>query len=242
MTIDVLDHAAALDGSSARLYAEVTGLLARFNGALNDNAVADLPEQARAETETALRLALVAMNEAQKRIERQQTRIAELENLSITDELTGVMNRRGFRMQLSKALAQIARQDGHGLVLMIDLDGFKGINDTHGHAAGDAVLQMVGGLLGSDVRASDTVGRLGGDEFAVLMPDLGPGDGTSRAQTLSNRLNGQTLVWNSATLTVHASVGWVAFNATDRPDEVLDRADRMMYAQKSRRRALALTA
>ncbi|NQW10838.1 MAG: GGDEF domain-containing protein [Alphaproteobacteria bacterium] len=243
MANDILGQTAPLDGPSARLYAEVTGMLARFTGVLDEDTIAKTPELARAETETALRMALIAMTEAQKRIERQQYRINELENLSITDELTSVMNRRGFRMQLSKAMAQTARQGGSGLVLMIDLDGFKATNDSHGHAAGDAVLQTVAGVLANDVRASDTVGRLGGDEFAVLMPDLEASDGDARAQALSRRLNGQTLSWNGAMLTIYASVGWVAFGVLDRPDEILDRADRMMYAQKAQRRpALAMTA
>ena len=93
MAIDILDQTAPLDGPSAQVYAEVTGMLARFNSVLDNEAIVQTPEHARAETETALRMALVAMTEAQKRIERQQHRIEELENLSITDELTSVMNR-----------------------------------------------------------------------------------------------------------------------------------------------------
>ncbi|MFX4222750.1 MAG: GGDEF domain-containing protein [Thalassobaculum sp.] len=231
---------APLDGPSARMYAEVTGMLARFNGALDPaNDAADLSP---VETTAALRLALVAMTEAQKRIERQQARIAELENLSVTDELTGAMNRRGFDMQLRKALAQSKRlsadseESEGGVVLMIDLDRFKSVNDTYGHAAGDELLRLVAGVLTRDVRASDTVARLGGDEFAVLMPDLDAADGLARAHRLEKRLNSTRLSWGELVLPVSASVGAVSYQPQDRPVELLKRADEIMYRRKAERR------
>lgn len=229
-----------LDGPSARMYAEVTGMLARFNGALDP--ANDTEELGPEETTAALRLALVAMTEAQKRIERQQARIAELESLSVTDELTGTMNRRGFNMQLRKAMAQSKRlsHDGQemqgGVVLMIDLDRFKAVNDTHGHAAGDELLRMVAGVLTRDVRESDTVARLGGDEFAVLMPDLDAEDGLTRANRLERRLNATYLTWSDLVLPVSASVGAVSYSPEDRPAEVLHRADETMYRRKAERR------
>ncbi len=230
-----------LDGPSARMYAEVAGMLARFNGALDP--ANDTEALGPAETTAALRLALVAMTEAQKRIERQQARIAELESLSVTDELTGVMNRRGFDMQLRKAMAQSKRlsQDGEddrgGVVLMIDLDRFKAVNDTYGHAAGDELLRLVAGVLTRDVRESDTVGRLGGDEFAVLMPDLDAEDGLSRAARLEKRMNATSLTWGALILPVSASVGAVSYRPEDRPAEVMGRADETMYQRKAERRS-----
>ncbi|WPZ33596.1 GGDEF domain-containing protein [Thalassobaculum sp. OXR-137] len=232
---------APLDGPSARMYAEVAGMLARFNGALDP--ANDAEELSPSETTAALKLALVAMTEAQKRIERQQARIAELENLSVTDELTGVMNRRGFDMQLRKSMAQQKRHsqdsedNGGGVVLMIDLDRFKAVNDTYGHAAGDELLRLVAGVLTRDVRASDTVSRLGGDEFAVLMPDLDAADGLARAKRLEKRLNATRLSWGELVLPVSASVGAVSFRPQDRPAEVLNRADEIMYRRKAERRA-----
>jgi diguanylate cyclase (GGDEF)-like protein len=240
MSHDTSLMTAPLDGPSARMYAEVTGMLARFNGALDPaNDSADLSPM---ETTAALKLALVAMTEAQKRIERQQARIAELESLSVTDELTGAMNRRGFDMQLRKSMAQSQRhsQEGEpregGVMLMIDLDRFKAVNDTYGHAAGDELLRLVAGVLTRDVRASDTVARLGGDEFAVLMPDLDAADGLARARRLEKRLNATRLSWGKLVLPVSASVGAVSFKPQDRPAEVLNRADEIMYRRKAERR------
>ncbi|MDF1791157.1 MAG: GGDEF domain-containing protein [Thalassobaculaceae bacterium] len=240
MSHDTSLMTAPLDAPSARMYAEVTGMLARFNGALDP--ANDAQNLDPSETTAALRLALVAMTEAQKRIERQQARIAELESLSVTDELTGAMNRRGFDMQLRKAMAQSKRlshddeeQQG-GVVLMIDLDRFKAVNDTYGHAAGDELLRLVSGVLTRDVRESDTVARLGGDEFAVLMPDLDAADGLIRAKRLEKRLNATRLSWRELVLPVSASVGAVGYRPQDRPAEVLNRADKIMYQRKAERR------
>lgn len=233
--------AAPLDGTSVRMYAEVTGMLARFNAALTPQPAAneDTPDLApdTAEAEAALRLALVAMTEAQRRIERQEARIQELEKLSVTDELTRLFNRRGFDMHLGKALAQARRGERRGVVLMIDLDRFKQINDTHGHAAGDGFLQAVAGVLLADVRECDVVARLGGDEFAVLMTDLDQMDCESRAATLTGRLNDHVVDWNGTLLPISASVGVVEYNSDDSAAEILDRADKLMYLQKNARRS-----
>jgi len=240
MATEMTIQTAPLDGHSVRLYAEVTGLLARFNAALNP-----LPENeaghpdARpdpAEAEAALRLALVAMTEAQRRIERQEKRIRELESLSVTDELTGLLNRRGFDMHLTKALAQSRRGEAGGVVMMIDLDRFKQINDIYGHAAGDGFLQTVAAVLKADVRECDVVARLGGDEFAVLMSDLDRDNSAARAQALSDRLNANAVDWHGSILPISASVGFVNYSAGDTPTAVLDRADKLMYLQKNARR------
>ncbi len=234
--------AAPLDGTSVRLYAEVTGMLARFNAALHpseqpkdDPATALGPDAA--EAEAALRLALVAMTEAQRRIERQERRIKELENLSVTDELTGLFNRRGFDMHLGKAIAQARRGERRGTVMMIDLDRFKQINDTYGHAAGDGFLQAVAGVLQADVRECDIVARLGGDEFAVLMTDLEPAACVSRARALTDRLNDHVVNWQGTLLPISASVGFVDYGADDSAAQILERADRLMYLQKNARKS-----
>ncbi|MEA2428706.1 MAG: hypothetical protein QOF37_2334, partial [Thermoleophilaceae bacterium] len=97
-------------------------------------------------------------------------RLAELESQATTDPLTGAANRRSFQASLDAELKRAAR-DGRALTLvLIDLDGFKQINDTHGHPFGDGVLQMVAEKLRSSLRATDVVARVGGDEFAVLLP------------------------------------------------------------------------
>jgi GGDEF domain-containing protein len=99
-----------------------------------------------------------------RRLERQLRHQAE------HDALTGLANRRVFAAELGRQLARERRYGGESSLLMVDLDGFKEINDTLGHAAGDLVLQAIGYLLAGRVRDTDLVARLGGDEFAVLLP------------------------------------------------------------------------
>jgi diguanylate cyclase (GGDEF)-like protein len=96
--------------------------------------------------------------------------IQHLEAAARTDEKTGVLNSVAWHEQARSALARAQRADRAAAVLMIDLDGFKQVNDEHGHLVGDAVLQRVADVLATEVRQCDAVGRVGGDEFAVLLP------------------------------------------------------------------------
>ena len=101
----------------------------------------------------------------------------ELQTLSRSDPLTGALNRRGFTERFEAELCDHVRHDGRPLgLIVIDLDDFKSVNDTRGHAAGDDLLCAVARTLAADLRPSDVLGRLGGDEFAVLLPEAGPGE------------------------------------------------------------------
>ena len=110
---------------------------------------------------------------AQGRLDEAQRTIAELEARADVDPLLDILNRRGFERELKRSLAYVQRYGGEAALLFVDLDGFKAINDRHGHAAGDALLKAVARELTGHVRASDTVARLGGDEFGVLLWNLG---------------------------------------------------------------------
>lgn len=182
-----------------------------------------------------LDLALAAVAEADQRMEAQRQRIAYLESLSVTDELTRVRNRRGFQGELERALAESGRTGKGGVVLLIDLDGFKAINDTHGHAAGDFVLQTVAGWLDGHVRNGDTVARLGGDEFAVLMPGSGVDSGYARAEELDRQLNCLSGRWGRRQIKIRGSVGVATYAPGDSADDIIARADITMYEKKKNR-------
>ena len=143
--------------------------------------------------------------------------------LAATDPLTGCLNRRAFLERLDRAAAGA----GAGwVVCLVDLDGFKGVNDRAGHAAGDAVLRAVTVALGGVVRETDTVARLGGDEFAVLAAADAGG-----SEALAARLREAVAAAGGAT-GVTASVGATDVRPGDEGDEVLGRADQAMYLAK----------
>lgn len=182
--------------------------------------------------------ALISAMEAERRLAEQMERLAYLEHLAVTDELTGLLNRRGFQASLKQALALARRYDENGVLVYVDLDGFKPINDTYGHAAGDEVLRRVGRALVDNVRETDSVGRMGGDEFAVLLARTSWDDGLSRAEILDNVLNDTFVSWEGRMIAVRASLGIQVYGAHDEGDELLSRADDDMYKTKRMRSEL----
>ena len=184
------------------------------------------------ENDVTLRLALLAMTQAEKRIERQEKRIKKLESLTITDELTGLLNRRGFLKELRQVLNLANRNETGGTLVIADLNKFKSVNDTFGHAAGDMVLRTVANCLRQKIRDTDSLGRLGGDEFAILMPGVEPDIAANRIIGLNNALNTINLNWNARKITVSATFGRFDYAPGDKDTAVLARADTQMYKGK----------
>jgi diguanylate cyclase (GGDEF)-like protein len=156
-------------------------------------------------------------------------RMAELEAQATTDPLTGVANRRSFQASLEAELKRATR-DGRALALvLIDLDGFKEVNDTHGHPFGDGVLQVVAEKMQSSMRATDIVARVGGDEFAILLPATtahGAEALVERARgAAAGAIGGTRLTW---------SAGVASFPADARNAETLvECADVALYCAKA---------
>jgi len=163
-------------------------------------------------------------------------RIAELEARADVDPLLDILNRRGFDRELARSLAYVRRYSAAAALVFIDLDGFKSINDAHGHAAGDALLKAVVAAVKGHVRASDTVARLGGDEFAVLMWHLDEERALAKARELETIIGETTIVHGTSALSVGASAGSVALPREGTPEEVLEAADQAMYARKREKR------
>jgi diguanylate cyclase (GGDEF)-like protein len=162
-----------------------------------------------------------------------RARISELEARIDIDPLTDTLNRRGFERELKRSLAYVKRYGTGAALVYIDLDGFKPVNDRHGHAAGDAVLKAVAASLLRNVRASDVVGRIGGDEFAVLLWNLGEAAAAAKAIALEAVVRSTAVRWGASTLVVGASAGVAPLGPLDTSAEVLARADAVMYARKS---------
>ncbi|HBA43896.1 MAG TPA: hypothetical protein DCZ07_13075 [Alphaproteobacteria bacterium] len=164
--------------------------------------------------------------------------LALLESQSRTDELTGLLNRRAFMGDLSKRLAHQARTGRTGVLLYIDLDNFKTVNDTFGHDAGDRVLCDVAGLLTSGSRIGDLCARLGGDEFALWLEDASTQGATAKAEHLLGNLgqiNAAAGIEEESTLPrLGLSIGIAVADPANQEAqaELLNRADSAMYQAK----------
>ncbi len=163
-------------------------------------------------------------------------KIAELEARADVDPLLDIFNRRGFERELARSLAYVKRYGTQAALVFIDLDGFKAVNDRHGHAAGDALLKAAAAALAAHVRASDVVARLGGDEFGVLMWNVGEPQAAAKARELENIIEPVTVAHGSARLSVGASAGIVPLSGDATPAAIMDAADKAMYARKKERR------
>jgi diguanylate cyclase (GGDEF)-like protein len=172
------------------------------------------------------------------KLEASRARITDLEARVDIDPLTDTLNRRGFERELNRSLAYVKRYGTSAALLYIDLDGFKPVNDRHGHAAGDAVLKAIAAALLRNVRASDVVARLGGDEFSVLLWNVSSPAAAAKASALETAVYSTPVRWGNSTLVVGASAGVALLGALDTPADILARADAAMYARKAERRAL----
>jgi diguanylate cyclase (GGDEF)-like protein/PAS domain S-box-containing protein len=161
-----------------------------------------------------------------------------LRRLADEDPLTGLPNRRGLEGSVRLALDMCDRHDLAGALLMIDLDGFKAINDTHGHAVGDAALVAVSQSLRARLRKTDLLARVGGDEFAVLLHATSGAPARILADALVRAVRATALESGLPTIALDASIGVADFGAPPLPTvrELLARADDAMYAAKRRGR------
>ena len=166
-------------------------------------------------------------------------RLTIAENQADRDSLTPTYNRRAFLRELHRTMSEVERYKTPAAVLYLDLDGFKVLNDSHGHAAGDAVLRHVGRVLCDSVRESDVVGRLGGDEFGIILNRASAEEARAKAASLSEKLNNSAILHAGVAHRVRASFGVHAIAMVEDPESALARADEAMYAEKFARRAEA---
>jgi len=159
---------------------------------------------------------------------------AEVADLAMLDDLTGAANRRRLLARLDEECARSHRTLQPFTLLVIDLDDFKGINDSHGHAAGDECLRLFTGAAQSRLRAGDLLARMGGDEFCIVLPSTTLREGAAVARQVLDACRMQTLQWNDVTLPLSASIGVAQW----RPEiglhaaRLMAAADRALYTAK----------
>jgi len=179
-----------------------------------------------------------ALLQAETVIRSQEERIQALQQLALTDELTGLTNRRGFIASFERELALTRRDANYGGVLvMIDLDGFKEINDRWGHQTGDAYLRTVARVLQDSVRSSDTVARLGGDEFALLLTHLDEKSGAKRLAKIETAFHKKSMM-SPERIPLRASFGFAPYAGGDGAETVMQSADLRLYGHKARNKML----
>ena len=171
-----------------------------------------------------------SFNALVKKLQESETQLAELAH---NDPLTGLPNRRSFMTRMPQMVALAERQAGKLAVLFIDLDGFKAVNDSHGHKMGDKLLQQVAARLAEEVRQSDLVGRIGGDEFMLLLTDCQDQESVGAiAQKLIHKLS-EPYTADGIEMHIGASIGIAIFpeHATD-VETLIALADAAMYEVK----------
>ncbi len=164
-----------------------------------------------------------------------QRRAEAAEAAADHDVLTPALNRRGFVEALVRTMAFCERYGTPATLLYLDMDGFKGVNDTWGHAAGDAALVHVAELLIQNSRESDAVGRLGGDEFAVLLLNAGPEEGKDKAARLNEALAAGGFQWQGQPVLLGGSFGVRAWSGHTDAEVWLAEADAAMWVTKKGR-------
>lgn len=153
----------------------------------------------------------------------------KLQYLATRDPLTGCRNRRSFFEIFSKELTS-ANRYGHKIsCIMFDIDHFKNINDTHGHAAGDMVLKGFAQIIGSHIREMDTMGRYGGEEFCIILPHIDISKARQAAERFRSAVQAET--FSGISVTASFGVSAIGFGANS-PEDLVDQADQALYAAK----------
>jgi diguanylate cyclase (GGDEF)-like protein len=237
-----------LDGRSRRVFAAV---------AEPRSTVSDPTASNAAQLERALEVSRERLRAALCRIDALETEglllkhqvallqrtVAQTRQFACHDELTGLPNRRLLLDRYNQAVALAARRGRRVALLFLDLNGFKKVNDVHGHAAGDSILQQFAMRLRACIRTSDTACRYGGDEFVVLLPELeGRESAEAAAEKIRDRLAIPYIV-DGVEITVSASIGVAVYPVDGREyGDLMRVTDGFMYRDKSRDAAQRSTA
>ena len=169
---------------------------------------------------------------------------SSLLDLATSDDLTGLLNRRGLRERILLCERTARRKKTSAVLMMIDMDKFKSINDRYGHAAGDAALVHLANVTRSVLRENDVFARVGGDEFCVLLPETNKVEAGKMAKRLSGAIKWAPLQWKDRPIELSASIGVAEWSPEGSLSllESLERADELMFwSKRDSRSELALT-
>lgn len=168
-----------------------------------------------------------------KQLDGTNSRLVYLERVADQDSLLPVFNRRAFVRELSRVMSYSERYGTPSAVLYFDIIAFKAINDTYGHAAGDAALEFVATAFIENVRESDVVGRLGGDEFGVILAHSDVKTAKEKAEILAKRVRNSRFAWDGQEIKLDVAYGIYSFKQGEDARHALEAADKAMYTQKN---------
>lgn len=157
---------------------------------------------------------------------------SELERVVERDTLTPLYNRRYFINALNDRLKRLERYGTRSVLVFVDVDGLKSVNDTHGHGAGDFALIHVAELLSANIRTTDIVARIGGDEYAIILEELSKEEAQAKVEALKQAIARTPCEFNGAKLEFGASFGMAVMMLSDTEETLMARADADMYANK----------
>lgn len=175
---------------------------------------------------------LEEVGKLRQELENSKKRISHLEKLADEDALVPISNRRSFVRELSRMLSYAQRYGGEVSVLYFDINDMKSVNDSFGHAAGDAAIAHVADMLAANIRESDVVGRLGGDEFGIILANAPEEEAMQIAEKLAAAISATAFDWQGHQIKVSISSGAYALKGSEDASAMLDHADRAMYARK----------
>lgn len=177
------------------------------------------------------------LDEAKAGIARQQVELEKLSADANVDALTQAPNRRSFDKRLGEEFSRYKRHGAVFSVVLIDIDFFKRINDTHGHVAGDRVLRAVAGVIAEQLRESDLLARYGGEEFALILPETACAQAIAVAEKIRKRVRATRLNYNTSPIAVSLSAGVAEVLGSDATTaDLISRADAALYRAKDRGR------
>ena len=177
------------------------------------------------------------VEDLRQELKRAHTRIGDLERLADRDALVPMYNRRAFVRELTRTVAFCERYGAQASLLYFDVNKLKTINDTLGHAAGDAALTQIGEVLVQNVRATDVVARIGGDEFGVILAQADEQRAREKAESLCAAIADRPLDWEGQAVSLGVACGVYGLKPGEDPSHALAAADRDMYAKKGAAKA-----
>ena len=208
--------------------------LKRYSEETNFDVLKEILERVKALQETNQNL-IRELRDKERELERLRKELSTLREQAHIDFLTGLKNRRAIEIALKSLLKSLHEYEYPFVVIMMDLNKFKQINDTHGHVIGDCILKKVGELLRKYLRAKDIVGRYGGDEFIIILPGAKLEVGIKVAQRLSNVIGNHVFKCEDKNLSISASLGVLEVTKKFKDiKEVLAEVDKKLYEAKKK--------